>query len=108
VLCTWSEPISFSGDLTKMFRISDTIRRTETQDGGILLDVHHGQMFSLNIVGAKILELLQQGYDDPRIAHEISRAYEMDRETVEKDVTDFIATLQKHHILQPIHRTTTT
>jgi len=85
-----------------MFWISDTIRRTATQDGGILLDVHHGQMFSLNLVGAKILELLQRGYDEPRIADEISRAYEMDRETVQKDVTEFIASLQKHHILQPI------
>lgn len=28
-----------------MFQISNAIRRTETVDGGILLDVHHGQMF---------------------------------------------------------------
>jgi hypothetical protein len=85
-----------------MFRISDTIRRTETADGGILLDVHHGQMFCLNIVGAKILELMQRGYDEPRIADEISRDYGASREVVRADVIEFIATLQKHHILQPI------
>ncbi len=88
-----------------MLRISDTIRRTETQDGGILLDVHHGQMFSLNLVGAKILELLQQGYDAPQITEEISRTYQIDRETVQRDVTEFIESLNKHHILQAVHPT---
>ena len=85
-----------------MFRISDTIRRTETVDGGILLDIHHGQMFSLNVVGAKILELMQRGYDETRIADEISRAYGANREVVRADVLEFIETLHKHHILQPV------
>ncbi len=85
-----------------MFRISDTIRRTETADGGILLDVHHGQMFCLNIVGAKILELMQQGYDESRIADEISKRYGANREVVRADVRDFIESLHKHHILQSV------
>jgi Coenzyme PQQ synthesis protein D (PqqD) len=83
-----------------MFRISDSIRRTETQDGGILLDVHHGQMFCLNIVGAKILELMQRGYDESRIAEQISRDYGANMEVVRADVTEFIENLHKHHILQ--------
>lgn len=88
-----------------MFRISDTIRRTETIDGGILLDVHHGQMFCLNVVGAKILELMQRGYDEARIADEISRDYGASKEVVRLDVIEFIETLQKHHILQPLRAT---
>ncbi len=84
-----------------MFRVSDTIRRTETADGGILLDVHHGQMFCLNVVGAKILELMQRGYGESRIADEISRDYGASKEVVRADVIEFIETLQKHHILQP-------
>jgi len=88
-----------------MFRISDTIRRTETVDGGILLDIHHGQMFCLNVVGAKILELMQRGYDETRIADEISRIYGANREVVRADVSDFIESLHKHHILQPIRST---
>ncbi len=85
-----------------MFRISDTIRRTQTVDGGILLDIHHGQMFCLNIVGAKILELMQQGYNESRIVDEISRSYGVSKEVVDTDVLDFIETLHKHHILQLI------
>jgi hypothetical protein len=84
-----------------MFRASDTIRRTQTADGGILLDIHHGQMFCLNIVGAKILELMQQGYDESRIADEISRDYGVSREVVQTDVIEFIEVLHKNHILQP-------
>ena len=85
----------------RMFRISDTIRRNDTVDGGILLDVHHGQMFCMNVVGAKILELLGRGYDEAHIANEISRDYGASSEVVRTDVIQFIETLQKHHILQP-------
>jgi len=88
-----------------MFQVSDTIRRTETADGEILLDVHHGQLFSLNVVGAKILELMQQGYDEIRIAEEISRNYGVNKDVVRADVIEFIETLQKHHILGPLRAT---
>ena len=88
-----------------MFRLSDTIRQTQTQDGGILLDIHHGQMFCLNLVGAKILELMQRGYDESRIADEISRDYEASREVVRADVIEFIQTLEKNHILQAMPAT---
>ena len=83
-----------------MFKVSDTIRRTQTVDGGILLDIHHGQMFCLNVVGAKILELMQQGHDETGIADQISRDYGASSEVVRADVRDFIETLHKHHILQ--------
>lgn len=88
-----------------MFRISDTIRRTETSDGGILLDVHHGRMFCLNVVGARILELMQRGYDETHIAEEISKTYGAEITAVRTDVHEFIEVLQKHHILQA-HRST--
>jgi hypothetical protein len=58
-------------------------------------------MFCLNIVGAKILELMQQGYDESRIADEISRDYGVSREVVQTDVIEFIEVLHKNHILQP-------
>jgi hypothetical protein len=82
-----------------MLKISDTIRQTRTVDGGILLDIHHGQMFCLNLVGAKILELMQEGYDEPRITEEICRDYQAPRDTVRADVREFIESLHQHHIL---------
>lgn len=85
-----------------MFRISKDVRSAETQDGSILLDIHHGQMFCLNLVGSKILELLARGYDEMRIAEEISNSYGLARDTASGDVREFLDVLYRHHILQPL------
>jgi hypothetical protein len=85
-----------------MFRISNNVRRTQTQDGSVLLDIHHGQMFCLNLVGSKILELLERGYDENRIAEEVSKAYGVARDIASGDVHEFLDSLRRHHLLQPI------
>jgi len=69
------------------------------------MDVHHGQMYCLNVVGAKVLGLMQKGYDESRIADEISSDYGANREIVRRDVIEFIESLQKHHILQSVPTT---
>jgi DNA-binding CsgD family transcriptional regulator len=82
-----------------MFEVSNTVRRTKTEDGGVLLDVRLGRIFSLNVVGFRILDLLEQGFDTAQIAAELSKRYGMDLETVRADVREFIGVLNKHHIL---------
>ena len=57
-------------------------------------------MFCLNVVGAKILELLEKGFDEAQIADQVSGAYVMDIETVRADVHEFIEVLNKYCILQ--------
>ena len=83
-----------------MLNTSDTVRSTNTEDGRVLLDVRHGQMFSVNVVGSKILELVEHGWDEARIAEEISRIYTITIEIVRPDVHDFIEVLRKHEILR--------
>ena len=83
-----------------MLNTSDTVRSTQTEDGRIVLDIRRGQMFSLNVVGSRILELVEHGWDEARIAEEISRSYAMSIEVVRTDVHDFIEALHKHHIVQ--------
>jgi len=83
-----------------MLKTSDSVRSTRTEDGRILLDVCHGQMFSLNVVGSRILELVEQGWDEAPIAEEISRAYSTTIELARTDVRDFIDALRKRSILQ--------
>jgi hypothetical protein len=83
-----------------MFQLSESVRRTKNEDGGVLLDIHLGRMFCLNVVGSKILDLLEKGFDTAQIAAEVSDAYAMDIETVRTDVRDFVEVLNKHHILQ--------
>jgi hypothetical protein len=84
-----------------MFRISNDVRSTQTQDGSVLLDVHHGQMFCLNLVGSKILELLARGYDETRIAEEVSNSYGVARDIASGDVREFLDALYRYHLLQP-------
>ena len=79
---------------------SETIRSGRSEDGRILLDVRDGQMFSINFVGSQILDLLQQGWDEARIAGEIARAYEVGIEVARADVREFIDALCKYRIVQ--------
>ena len=41
-------------------KLSAQVRSTHSQDGAIVLDILHGQMFSANVVGSRILELLKR------------------------------------------------
>jgi len=83
-----------------MLELSDTVRSTNTPDGRVLLDLRQGQMFSVNGVGAKILEFLAKGWDEARIVEEISQAYTASLDVVRSDVHDFVETLRKHEILR--------
>jgi hypothetical protein len=83
-----------------MLNTSDSVRSTRTEEGRILLDVCHGQMFCLNVVGSRILELIELGWDEARIAEEISHVYATTIEVARTDVHDFIDALRRHSILQ--------
>jgi len=80
-------------------RVAENVRSTHSQDGAIVLDVLHGQMFRLNLVGSKILELLKQGSSEPQIAEQLAREFGIDRAAAATDVREFVETLEKHHLL---------
>jgi len=84
------------------FYISESVRRTETPDGEVLLDVRQGRMFSLNLTGAKILQMIARGYDEPRIAEEISVGYAVDLKVARNDIMEFIESMRAEHILEPV------
>ena len=82
-----------------MYRVSDGVRSTHGQDGAIVLDVQQGQMFNLNLVGSKILELLEGGATESDIVNVISRDFNASREIVENDVREFIESLKRHKLV---------
>ena len=83
-----------------MYRVSDTVRSTHNQDGAIVLDVRQGQMFNLNFVGSRILELLKSGSTESVIVDEISREFGVGRELAENDVREFLQNLKKCHLVE--------
>lgn len=82
-----------------MYRVSDGVRCAHGQDGAIVLDVQQGQMFNLNSVGSRILELLESGSAAPDIVKVISHEFNASSEVVENDVREFIEALRKHKLL---------
>jgi hypothetical protein len=86
-------------------KLSEHVRATHSQDGAIVLDILHGQMFRLNVVGSRMLELLNQGMTEAQIAEAISRDSGAPREIVATDLTEFLNHLERNHLLE-IRRTT--
>ena len=83
-----------------MFKVSDSVRSTHGQDGAIVLDVKQGQMFNLNLVGSRILELLEQGSSEAEIVDTVSREFTADVDMVRDDVKEFLATLKAYKLLK--------
>jgi Coenzyme PQQ synthesis protein D (PqqD) len=79
--------------------VSDGVRSTHGQDGAIVLDIHQGQMFNLNPVGSRILELLESGSAEADIVDKVSREFGANREIVENDVREFIGSLMEHKLV---------
>jgi hypothetical protein len=83
-----------------MYRLSNTVRSTHNQDGAILLDIRQGQMFNVNFVGSRILELLKNGSTESAITDKISREFGVGRELAESDVRQFLRALKKCHLVE--------
>lgn len=56
-------------------------------------------MFNLNLVGSKILELLERGSTESDIVDVISREFHIGREVVDNDVREFIESLKRHKLI---------
>ena len=83
-----------------MRRVSDGVRSTHGQDGAIVLDIQEGQMFNLNFVGSRILELLESGSTEQQIVDVVSREFNADIDRVTNDVAEFLEELKAHKLLK--------
>jgi hypothetical protein len=81
-------------------KLSKHVRSTHSHDGAIALDIRHGQMFRLNAVGSRMLELLKQGMTEEQIADAISRDCGAPREIVVTDLREFLNHLERNHLLE--------
>ena len=65
-----------------------------------MLDVRQGQMFNLNFVGSRILELLKIGSTESAIVDQISCEFGVSRDLAENDVREFLRNLKKCHLVE--------
>ena len=83
-----------------MLRVSQTVRSTKTRDGGVLLDVGSGQMFSLNPVGSRVLALIGRGQEEAEIAATIGKEFSVGIETATADVREFLQSLLERGFIE--------
>jgi hypothetical protein len=83
-----------------MIRISESLRHTHNLDGGVVLDIRHGRIFALNLVGSRIVELLKTDYQDTEIANEISQEFGISPEKAAADVREFLESLERQHLIE--------
>ena len=82
-----------------MYSVSAAVRSIYNEDGGILLDIVHGQMFRLNPIGVLILKLIAAGLEEAEIAKEVAGRCNVKQETVEADVSEFLTLLLQRNLL---------
>ena len=82
-----------------MFSISPSVRLTKSQDGGVLLDIEQGEIFSLNPVGTRIIELLQTEQTRSSLVRLVSCEFSAPEEIVAADVDEFLSILRQQHLL---------
>jgi hypothetical protein len=80
--------------------LANSIRRTSSADGGIVLDLRRGTMFRVNALGSRILDLLDRGEALPRIAEQISAECGVGLDVVQADVNEFLVSLELHGVLE--------
>lgn len=83
-----------------MYKISQTVRSTHNQDGAIVLDIREGQMFSVNLVGSRVLELLNSGTAQTLIVNTISKEFGAPRELVAGGIEEFMKALKALHLIE--------
>jgi hypothetical protein len=81
-------------------KLSEHMRSTHGQDGAVVLDILHGQMFRLNLVASRMLELLKQGHTETEIAEQLSKEFAVGREIVATDLKEFLSYLERNRLLQ--------
>jgi len=81
-------------------KLSGEVRSTHNEDGAVVLDIRHDRIYGLNFVGSRILELLKQNYEEPKIAEEISRQFGVGLDTAAADVREFLGSLEKHRLIE--------
>jgi hypothetical protein len=82
-----------------MYRVSAGVRSTVNNDGGIVLDIDHGQMFRLNSAGALILDSLGKGHTEIEIGRELALRYDVSEEIAIADVREFFKSLEAHRLV---------
>jgi hypothetical protein len=69
------------------------------QDGGAILDIERGSIFTLNSTGAYVWQRLKRGESIETIVGNLARESGEETFVVERDVREFVESLTEQHLL---------
>ena len=81
---------------------SSRIHSTHTADGGIVMDVDSGRMFSLNSSGSVMFQLLTNGLDEQSIVKELVRRFGISAAVAKHDLDEFRSALNRHALIKEV------
>ena len=71
-----------------------------TSESGFIFNPGNGDSFSVNEIGAEIINLMKEERPQSEIIDTISSKYETEKNQVEKDFEDFISMLVSYNLLE--------
>ncbi len=69
-------------------------------DSGFLFNPSTGDSFSINPIGHEIVQMIQNEKSEIEIIDALTADYAIDKNTVEKDLYDFINMLKTHKLIE--------
>jgi len=83
-----------------MYKVSNRVRSTQSQDGTIVLDIERGRMLRLNLTGSLIFERLQRGQTESQIADGISQEFRVSQDIAQTDVGEFLKSMEQAGLIR--------
>ncbi len=78
-------------------KVAENLAISET---GFLFLPTTGETYTSNEIGRKIIQMLQKGVSNKKIIEAITSEYEVDPNTFEKDLSDFIHQLLQYNLIK--------
>jgi len=69
-------------------------------DNGFVFDPNSGDSYNLNYIGQEILQMLKLNLSEKEITKAITEKYDVEENTFEQNLFDFIGMLNHHDLLE--------
>ncbi len=69
-------------------------------DSGFIFNPDTGESYTVNPIGAKIIQMLKDGKMSPEISGELLNDYNVEASTLEKDIDDFTGLLRNYSLIE--------
>ncbi len=81
-------------------KFTEHTKKRKEKFGTVVFDTLTEKIFVTDEIGAEILQLIDQGKDLPQIVSMLCDSYDVDGQTLEKDVIEFTDQLKSNNIIE--------